>query len=275
MRVVVTGASGFLGGVILKGFADAGLDCLGVSRKKVPGLAQVASYSDAPVGDVLIHLAEVNDRAMANRLGSAYERDAATTLRALLGKGYGRVIYASSAVLYGDAACASHTEADPVSADDTYTRVKLASEQAVLSAEGSVLRLANLYGRGMSPGNVFSHILQQLDRDGPVSLQDTAPVRDFLWIDDAVDAIRRVAAMPDNGIFNVGSGVGTSILVLAKAALDVAGQSERQIVSQQRAGRPSCIVLDTTETTKRLGWRPSVTLHEGLRRLVNKQPNER
>lgn len=269
MRVVITGASGFIGGALLNTLISEGYDCIGVSRRKVHGLQQVGSYSDSPVGDILIHLAEANDRAQVNRLGRAYEQDAANTLRSLLGKGYCKIIYASSAVLYGDGTCRPHAETDSVSADDTYTRVKLASEQALLNgASGSIARVANIYGPGMSSGNVLSDILRQLNNERPVLLWDTAPIRDFLWAGDAVDAFKRMVTESANGIFNVGSGVGTSISNLAEMTLDAAGQANRLIVSQKQSSKPSCIILDVTNTIKRLGWQPAMPLDEGLRQLV-------
>lgn len=268
MRVVVTGAAGFLGNAIVTRLIDAGVECLGVSRKHIPGFLQVSCYSDTPPGDVLIHLAEINDRMLANRLSTEYEREASSTLEALLGKGYGSVVYVSSAVLYGDGQCSPHRETDPASAVDTYTRVKINAEQRVLSQNGSVARLANVYGPGMSMSNVLSRILGQLDRDGPVTLQDTTPVRDFIWIEDAAAAIMKMATEQAQGLFNIGTGIGTSIGKLARLLLDEAKQTERKVVSKQADARQSCLILDITKAKQYLNWQPSVSLNEGLLRLV-------
>lgn len=268
MRVVITGASGFLGQALLAGLGEAGISCVGLSRREIPGLLRVPSYAEAPQGDLLIHLAEANDRGWVNAQGDAYEETSQRTLRALLDKGYQRVIYASSAVLYGDRDGSPRRTSDPVHIHDRYARIKQASEQQVLATGGTVARLTNLYGPGMSSSNVLSAILQQLHRTGPLTLQDTSPVRDFLWVGDAASALVHMIRSPVAGIFNVGSGVGTSIRELATLVLEAAGQPDRPLVSLRSGTPPSSLVVDITETLSAFGWRPSVALREGLRQLV-------
>jgi UDP-glucose 4-epimerase len=271
MRVVVTGASGFLGSFIARGLTRAGVSTLRVSRQDIPGFLQVAKYADSPVGDVLIHLAEINNRSRVNQLSVEYEYEASSTLYALLTKGYRKVIYASSSIIYGDSGYTPHIESETVSPIDTYTRLKLKSEQSVLSRGGVVLRLANIYGPGMATENVLSRILGQLDQNGPIELQDTSPVRDFIWVEDVAEVIKKMAIQQAQGLFNVGSGIGTSIGELARMALEEAKQPQRQIVSTQSAAKPSCIVLDITKIKQYLHWEPSVLLSEGLQRLVRRQ----
>jgi UDP-glucose 4-epimerase len=219
----------------------------------------------------LIHLAEINNRSQVNQLSMRYEHETSRTLDALLKKGYAKVIYASSSVIYGDAVCTPHIESEPVGAIDTYTRVKLTSEQSVLSGGGVVARLANIYGPGMATENVFSHILNQLNKDGPIRLRDTTPVRDFIWVDDAAEAIIKMATQQVQGLFNVGTGIGTSIGELARMSLEEVKQPQRQIVATQPAAKPSYTVLDITKTKQYLYWQPSVLLNEGLRRLVRRR----
>lgn len=271
MRVVVTGASGFLGSSIAKKLYDSGVSCVFVSRKDMLGHLKVAQYADTPPGDVLIHLAEINNRARVNELSAEYEREVSRTLHALSEKSYKKVVYASSSVLYGGRGCTPRVESDPVSAIDSYTRVKLASEESVLSCRGVVARLANIYGPGMAAENVLSHILGQLDKDAPISLQDTSPVRDFIWVEDAAEAIIRMATQQAHGVFNVGTGIGTSIGELARMLLEEAKQPQRQIVSTQSVADASRIVLNINKAKRDLHWQPSVFLSEGLRRLVSKQ----
>lgn len=268
MRVVVTGASGFLGSALVTHFRREGVSVLGVSRRQFPGMQRVTNYEDAPAGDVLVHLAEINDRGLAQVNGAAYEAQALRTLTALRGKGFSKIVYASSAVLYGDQSKASRRVEEPVFAVDTYTRIKLASEKLVLEWGGVVARLVNLYGPGMSEGNVLNSILKQLGTEGPICVRDASPVRDFLWIDDAVAALAAMATREGSGVFNVGSGVGYSILDLANLVVRAAGEDGRSIKSTNTTNRISRLVVDVTETEKAFGWRPSVTLFEGVAALV-------
>ena len=268
MRVVLTGASGFLGGALVKRLTEAGVDCMGISRKNIPGLYQVARYSDAPEGNVLVHLAETNNRSVANAGGAALEAEAQQTLRALLAKGYHRVIYASSAVLYSDRWTTPRKVSDAVEAVDIYTRIKLASERAVLAQGGAVARLSNLYGPGMAAGNVLSHILAQLGRGPTITMHALEPVRDFLWIEDAVEALCDMVMREAAGLFNVGSGVGTSIRQLVYLA-QTATATRQDVKALHTQAHPSHLVLDIGATTQGLGWQPRTGLEEGVSKLLN------
>jgi UDP-glucose 4-epimerase len=248
--------------------AQRGLQALGVSRRRFPNVLQVDSYEDVPSGDVLVHMAEASDRAYAQAHAPSYEQRAMATLERLQVKGFARVIYASSAVLYGDQEHSPRKVGDPVYETDAYTRLKLASERAVLASNGVVARLANLYGPGMAEGNVISTILGQIQQEGPVRVFDATPVRDFLWVEDAARALADMATGGACGIFNVGSGQGVSIHELATEVLTAAGQADRRIESIHAGTRFSKLVLDIVQTREAFGWQPIVTLAEGVANLV-------
>jgi UDP-glucose 4-epimerase len=267
MCIVITGASGFLGGAVFRQLTAAGFDCLGVSRADFPGLHRVASYAETPAGDCLIHCAETNDRSLANAGGEALEAEALHTLSALLTKGYRYVIYASSAVLYGDRCTTPRKVTDPVTVIDTYTRIKRMSEISVLEHGGSVVRLANLYGPGMAPTNVLSHVLSQLGQDRMIMMHTLDPVRDFLWIDDAVRALSILSERQSAGVFNVGSGQGISIGELV-GLVQRAARTRQSVSGLRTLDQPTQLVLDITATKQHLGWSPQMLMELGVRELV-------
>lgn len=269
VRIVVTGASGFLGRVVLRKLKEKSVDAIGLSRSTSAGLIKVSNYADSPSGDILIHLAESNDRHWANTQGSEYELSANLTLKALLERDFSRVIYASSAVLYGDKLMTPHKVEDPLYANDTYTRIKIESEKLVMSAQGVVARLSNVYGSGMSENNVLSAMLRQVDCDGPMQVLDTSPVRDFISVEDAADGLIQMAFGERAGVYNLGTGLGTSILDLANLVLQSAGQPERLVKSTStNSPSPSHLVLDVEATATQFGWRPVVDLRCGIESLV-------
>jgi UDP-glucose 4-epimerase len=270
MKVVVTGASGFLGRVVVARLTRAGIDTLAVSRRAVPGALTVGDYADTPHGDVLVHLAQDSNRGAVNAQGEAGERDALRQMQALLAKNYSCVIYGSSAAVYGDQLARPCRLSDPSLAVDPYTRIKSQCEALTLSqSSGAVLRLANLYGRGMSEANVLSAVLRALPQPGPVALHDLAPVRDFIAVRDAADAVVVLVGGRQRGLFNIGSGRGASVGEVARLLLDLAGQPSREVVATRPSGRFSSIVLDLEETANHLAWRPRVALADGLRELLD------
>ena len=270
MKIVVTGVSGFLGRTVVRRLAGFDGTVVGVSRRALPGNIQVVDYSDTPPGDVLIHLAETADRAVAERAGWGYEEKALSSLRALLNRRYPRVVYASSAVLYGDRAETPRRPGDPIFEVDVYTRVKASAERSVLDSSGGlVARLGNLFGPWMDRDNVISTILGQIPGTGPVRVRDAHPVRDFLWVEDAADLMVRMATGAAIGVFNVGSGTAHSIGDVARVSLQVAGQDDRAVVSTEPGARSSYLVLDISGTVSMWDWAPATTLEEGIGRLLS------
>lgn len=267
----MTGASGFLGSALLRQFAllHPDVEIIGVTRQSLPGLVHVGNYAESPRGDVLVHLAEVNDRQRVREAGPSYEKAVADTLDSLLEKGFGRVVYASSAVLYGDEGAVPKRPIDPIYPDDAYTRIKSFSESVVVAQPGgAIARMVNLYGPGMGQSNVLNDVLAQLAGEGPIRILNASPIRDFLWIEDAARAIASMALGQPVGIFNVGTGIGTSIRQLVYTILSASGQPDRLIESAQSDKNLSHLVVDITATTAAFNWSPTVLLPAGITMLV-------
>lgn len=279
--VVVTGASGFLGAAVVAELARRGANIIAVSRQAPPhrpgvAVVRLGDYHDtpAPSGAILIHLAE---ESAADVVSDTNGSQATQLMGALLAKGYGRAIYASSAVVYGEGERRPRLPTDITAGSGPYVVTKLACEALVLNTpNGVVARLANIFGPGMTTGTVVDDILSQLAEEGgpgraPLIVQDPAPVRDFLWIEDAAAGLADMALGESVGIFNLGSGVGWSIGQLAATASRLAGQERRGVVAgSAREGR-SHLVLNIAETKAAFGWRPRVSVEDGLRRMVAHQ----
>jgi UDP-glucose 4-epimerase len=271
MTVVVTGASGFIGGAVLKVLAERKIGAIAVSRRPVNASVQsvqVTNYRETPHGDALIHLAESSHQSTIEQIGPEYAREVTTLVEHLIAKEYRRFIYASSAVVYNaDRPGGQHTH-DAVVPSHIYARSKYENEQRVLGAGGVAARISNVYGQGMSKDNVVSRILDQLHDAGPIHIIDDNPVRDFIWVDDVAEALVDMALGSATGPFNIGSGIGTSIRDLAHVATRLAGPAPRALAPSHPTRDVNVRVLDISTTAAAFGWRPAVTLEQGLGRLI-------
>jgi nucleoside-diphosphate-sugar epimerase len=275
--VVVTGASGFIARAVVPLLrATGGVSVVPVSRRRVPGGTQVSSYEEAPAGDVLIHLAEDNDRARVSQAPPEYARQVRATLAALRRKGYSRVVYASSGVLYGDRRAHAHDVDDEIVASDAYAALKRDCELEILGWSGGVVaRLSNVYGPAMAEGNVVSTIVRQIPGHGPLRVSDTRPIRDFLWVDDAARGLTAMAlGRPAGDVFNLATGIGTSVGDIAVAALAAAGERTRPVAGANEGRCASVMILNPAGTARTYGWRAEVTVTLGLSMLVQQRAQQ-
>ncbi len=259
MKVAVTGASGFLGSVLVRELAARHIETISLSRSSPPPTIA------GPV--VLVHLGEDADLARAEAAGDDdIERRLAGFEAALALTNFQRVIYVSSGVVYGDQQARPRRPDEPVDPKGIYARGKVACEA---KADVSV-RLGNVYGPGMSPVNVLSDLIRGFRAvERPVKVRNLAPVRDFIWVEDVARGLADFAMhQTSKGVFNVASGEGTSVQQLSELVPLVMGVERGDVIVTQPVARESTLILDIARTTEVLGWRPHVSLNEGLARLL-------
>ena len=263
-RIVVTGALGFVGQALIGQLMNGGFPVTGLSRRKVGGVVTVSNYSDVPQPDgaVLVHLAQGHDTS------GSFGGEDIELCRTLSNMPWRHIVYASSAVVYGDAKKYPRSPEEAVSATSDYARVKLECEEIVTSVGGTCVRFTNLYGPGMSANTVISDVLRQIPGDGPLRLRNVEPVRDFLWIEDAARCLVAACRIMPGSILNAGSGCGMAVGDIARLALDLAGENLRPVVGAASSGQISCLMLDVNKTRSVLNWSPEVDLTTGLSFLL-------
>jgi len=271
LKIIVTGASGFIGSHLVNYLArKKNVEVVALSRKQTSFTNRVMDYADSPEGDVLIHLAESNSNETFLDSG----KSSFNTIEVLSSKRYQRIIYISSAVLYGDNSSNIHSPTDKIFLNTQYSKTKFYSENIILgNSNGIVLRLANVYGPNMAKISVLGEIFEQLPKKEDLEVRDENAIRDFIWIEDVVQGISKVALSDLNfekqsQIYNLGTGIGTSIGYLARLTLDLSGQSERLIVSKSRDLEKSVVILDYSETTRIFGWKPKTSIQTGIKKIL-------
>jgi len=189
-----------------------------------------------------------------------------------------KLVVASSASVYGEGGDRALSESHarrPLSpravgkhAVDAYLAVHAELDNVRFSS----LVLANAYGPRTTRG-VVGQWAEALVSGRPCTVfGDGTQVRDFVYIDDVVDALARAADRADGMVVNVGTGQPTSLLALHAAMVEVAGRTADDDRGPPlglhhgaaRAGEPHSVVLDPSRAAEVLGWQPWTGLSEGL-----------
>jgi len=184
------------------------------------------------------------------------------------------LVFPSTGLVYTDGSERPHCEDDPVCARSAYTGTKLAAEMLIAAyahtslSRAIIVRLGNVYGADADAATVVGTILGQVARRAPIAVRDRTPVRDFLFVADAIEAFLRLfLSVRQKGatIVNVSTGRGTSIRELAALACELFSlPGENPPAEPSPGGQRSCLVLANDKLKRLTGWAPPTGLREGL-----------
>lgn len=136
-----------------------------------------------------------------------------------------------------------------------------------------IIRLANPYGPGqlnLKQGVIGAFLLRILKNEQLEVWGDGTIVRDYVFISDTINAILLTAQYQgDERIFNIGSGCGRSILEIINTIENITGKKTNTIFSIKREFDVSVSVLDISLAEKELGWKPIISIDNGLRETLN------
>jgi UDP-glucose 4-epimerase len=300
-RVVVTGGAGFVGSNIVKRLlkGDASVvvldDFYTGSMDNLPGGARnlevvrgsVVEYElvrDVMKGaDIVIHEAARNIIVSTRNPREDYEVNIGGTLNVLLAArelNTHRVVYASSASVYGNPRYLPINEDDATNMLSPYAVSKFAGEnycKAFYESYGlsaSVVRYSNVYGVMQRADNPYCGVVAKFFESAmsgtPLRIHgDGEQTRDFTYIDDVVEATLLAALSPkaEGQVYNIGTGRETTVNQLARMIIDIAGAGVEPVYIDRRdIDNIRRRVVNIEKIRRELRWAPSVTTEQGLRR---------
>jgi len=291
LRAIVTGGAGFIGSHVAEGLLARGdevhvLDSLATgSREKVPAGAELYVgdiRSDAAVvfdevrPELCIHLAAQAD------VGTSVERpdyDAEVNVLGTLqvlesARRHGTHIVFSSTggAIYGE--CQGQAAEDaPRQPISPYGISKLAAEEylagwnRLFGSKHVALRFANVYGprqEASLEGGVVAIFLERLAAGEESTIfGDGEQTRDFIYVGDVVDGVL-AATGHEGGVYNIGTGVETSVTELHRVCRRVTGIEREPVYEEARPGDIGRSVIDPSLASRELGWRAEQSLEKGL-----------
>ena len=299
-KAIVTGGAGFIGSHVVDRLVADGLDVVAVdnlARGVAPHLNPDAAFHEMDCGseafatlfestkpDYVFHLAaraSVN-QSVRDPLGDVTKNVLASVnvLEQCKRFGVERFVHSSTGgALYGEPHYLPCDEQHPIFPLSPYGAGKAAVE-SYISAYGAIgglnytiLRYANVYGPRQDPLGEAGVVAIMTDRmikggKGVIIFGDGDQERDFVYVGDVVAANMRARDQQTNDVFNIGTGVGTTVNDIFEQLAKITGYGEPAKREQANPGEVYKIQLNNAKAREKLGWAPKEEVAQGLAKTV-------
>jgi len=291
-RFLVTGAGGFVGRHLTEKLISLGARVTALVRKNKASLKTNNNLTilekdlleinkeDTKGIDVVIHLAAITDLPDCQKNPKkAYEVNVLGTISLLENsKDVEKFVYVSSLAVYGNSLKLPSGEDDSPTPIETYAATKVAAEYFTSTHCNSInlpfciARLFSVYGPGQKNGFVIPRIVSQAIAKDELDLKNTDTTRDFIYIGDVVDALINLSVR-GNGIYNVGTGIETSIMEVISNVEKILNKKLAVKTSGEKKLGVSRSRSDPTKMVREIGWKYSINLQEGLKMTLDSYKN--
>jgi GDP-4-dehydro-6-deoxy-D-mannose reductase len=276
-KILVTGASGFIGENLISKLHSSEYEIIKLTSSS-GDVADKSTWSNFESADILIHLA-----------GSTFVPDSWNNPASFLKTNFhgtvcaldycrehnARLVYLSS-YLYGNPIKLPISESAPLVANNPYALSKKLAEEVCrfysdfYGVKVTIFRPFNVYGPGQSEQFLIPSVINQARAGNVIRVKDLQPKRDYIHIEDLVDAIIKAVATPlDFDVFNIGTGVSYSVAELIDIIQHIMGtRLEVQTDGEKRIGEIMDTQADITKASDILEWVPKFSLRTGLEKML-------
>ncbi|MCL2324139.1 MAG: NAD-dependent epimerase/dehydratase family protein [Actinomycetia bacterium] len=308
MKILVTGGAGFIGSALIHHLTSLDGEVMVIddlSTGRIENIHPACAFRKMDILDkdfacvvadfapeVIVHLAaqssvtrSLTDPAENDRINLDGTRAVA---QAAIGCGAVRVVFASSAAVYGDPAEIPLTEGSAKAPQNPYGASKLAGEALLAELLGPAGidyvsgRFANVYGPRQSAAGEAGVVAAFCSRiaagSAPIVNGDGSQVRDFVYVGDVVSALTLLIAHdlrfssipgPDGPAFNISTARGVALTELLISLRQITGFHEREEHGEAPAGEVRTSILSADKASDILEWDAEVELDDGLQATWN------
>ena len=227
--------------------------------------------------DIVFHLAAIaNPRTCKENFGLAFNVNVIGTKNILLhSNNCDKVVFMSSAAVYGEPIKIPIGEDHPLNGNDPYAITKIIGEKLCVNFAKNylynivIIRNFNTFGIGQTGDYIIPTLIYQALVNRTIEIWNSTPIRDMMYIDDTIDALITVTNKSGPGleIYNIGSGRGIQIGQLADIIRHYIGEEIRVIDLQKPVVGSYKLIADSSKLIG-LGWKETVGFEEGIRRTI-------
>lgn len=272
--VAVTGSSGFVGSYLVRRLSELKVSVLRLDIRDGVDFTDWAQIRDLPQFDTMIHLAaKIFVPAAYENPREYYHINIGSTINALeICRTHGAKMVFASSYVYGQPKYLPIDEEHPASVFNPYCHSKVVGESLCEGYHRDfgirivILRAFNLYGPGQDRRTVIPSIIEQA-KTGSILLKDPQPKRDFVYIDDMVNAYIKAIQYEKTPFetFNIAGGRSYSIKQISETiARRLADDVAVEFTGERRKNEVMDTIADISKAKKLLGWQPKIGIEEGI-----------